>query len=274
MAYATAGYEVPAERYRLEVERLTDNIMQSEVEMSEQIIAMLRDIQERLERMEGRMGSGGSAVPAAGGEFAAVSLSATIDEGKEYWKVKGGPFMKHGIIIWPEVLALTPFADADPRQVHDLGGFTAVYTENEEGHKKIVGLRPSVQRRDENGNPEYRTYADAAQPANGQPFGKDAESFAREHWLNECRTAVDGLLFDTAMLKLTTVFPDSAGVQWAREQLFGSWVSADAPGVTAGLLAYDKERKELNGSVSKAESHAAGAKAALAACGEVWNGRE
>lgn len=48
----------------------------------------------------------------AGGGFASAAevaidcdtLSGSVTDGKEYWKIKGGKWSKHGVTVWPEVL--------------------------------------------------------------------------------------------------------------------------------------------------------------------------
>lgn len=76
--------------------------------------------------------------------FTAESLSATVDDGKVYWKVRGGMFKKFGVTVWPETLAAAGFdADLSPLKSHDLTGYTAVYVLNEEGKaQKVIQLIP------------------------------------------------------------------------------------------------------------------------------------
>lgn len=267
---AANGNMAPADAYRQEVERLAraaaserpvrTRVVKGKDKMSNaEIIDMLKGITARLERIESKLANA-TAVTDTGGEFAAVSLSATIDDGKCYWKVKGGPFMKHGIIIWPEVMEVTPFADADPMQVHDLTGWTAVYTENGDGHKKITALRPAG-----NAAPVARPAANGS----GKPkIGKDAEAKAAEHWRKECETAANPFEFDTAMSKLGSVFPDANGAAWARKQIFGDdpFEAGRAAEYTAALLAYDEKRAALPKTLPKEDAHLLALNAALAAC--------
>ena len=66
--------------------------------------------------------------------FEAESLVGSTSEGKTYWKVKGGKFIKFGVTIWPEVLKAAGF-DADilnPAMTYDLTGYTATYLLNAE----------------------------------------------------------------------------------------------------------------------------------------------
>lgn len=66
--------------------------------------------------------------------FTAKTLTATVNDGKAYWKVKGGRFSKYGVSIWPEVLKAAGF-DPDSLNVmdtYDVSGYTAYYMLNEE----------------------------------------------------------------------------------------------------------------------------------------------
>lgn len=77
------------------------------------------------------------------GSFAAETLSATVDDGKAYWKVKGGQFQKFGVTVYPEVLEAAGF-DVDnlnPLKPVDLAGWTALYSVKESGKpQKVVRL--------------------------------------------------------------------------------------------------------------------------------------
>ena len=67
--------------------------------------------------------------------FKAQSLVATMNEGKIYWKVKGGRYGKFGVTIWGETLAEAGFdvAQLDASKVYDVSAFTAHVWKNEEG---------------------------------------------------------------------------------------------------------------------------------------------
>lgn len=79
----------------------------------------------------------GPAAPAT--SFAVSEISATVADGKVYWRVKGGEFQKWGVIVYSEVLdaagltermnPLKPFAEA---------GWVAHYTLKENGKPKKV----------------------------------------------------------------------------------------------------------------------------------------
>ena len=75
--------------------------------------------------------------------FPAESMSATVDDGKVYWKVKGGAFVKFGVRIWEEALVESGFLPSklDPMKPLDLRGYTAYLVVNKKGHpKKVVRL--------------------------------------------------------------------------------------------------------------------------------------
>lgn len=75
--------------------------------------------------------------------FAAETMTATVDDGKVYWKVKGGQFQKFGVSIWPEALEAAGFApdEMNPLKPVDLTGWTAHYITKENGSpKKIIRL--------------------------------------------------------------------------------------------------------------------------------------
>jgi len=72
--------------------------------------------------------------------FPASSLTATIADGKTYWKIKGGRFEKWGVTIWPETLDAAGFAALDAAKPYNLGGWTAEYVEKEGKPDKVVRL--------------------------------------------------------------------------------------------------------------------------------------
>lgn len=75
--------------------------------------------------------------------FNADTMTATVDDGKVYWKVKGEQYQKYGVTIWPEVLADAGYdVDAlNPLKAVDLSGFVAICTVKENGKpKKVIRL--------------------------------------------------------------------------------------------------------------------------------------
>lgn len=91
-------------------------------------------------RPESQQQPGGSSLT---GTFAAESLTATVDDGKAYWKVRGGQFQKFGVAIYPEVLeaAGLDVDNLNPLKPVDLEGYTAVYSVKENGKpQKVVRL--------------------------------------------------------------------------------------------------------------------------------------
>lgn len=120
-------------------------------------------------------------MPASGGHdpgeeasFTAETITATVDDGKAYWKVKGGPFTKFGVTVWPEVLGPAGF-DVDqlnPLKPVNINGWTAYYLMKPNGQpKKVVRLvRPGGE--GNGGNPPP---AAVVQPA-AQPGGQVGSS--------------------------------------------------------------------------------------------------
>ena len=77
------------------------------------------------------------------GTFPAQELSATVNDGKAYWKVKGDRFQKFGVTVWPEVLEAAGFEveTLNPLKPVDLTGWMATYVVKENGMpQKIVRL--------------------------------------------------------------------------------------------------------------------------------------
>lgn len=78
--------------------------------------------------------------------FKAALLEGSVNAGKSYWKVKGGPFTKYGVTVWPEVLAMhTIFNNLAAGGTKDLTGWTAEYItkQNDKGDTvpdKVVRL--------------------------------------------------------------------------------------------------------------------------------------
>lgn len=88
------------------------------------------------------------------GKFSAIQLLTTIDKGKTYYKITGGAYTKHGVLIWPEALQAAGIDpdELDPRQPLDLAGWTAHYSElNENGYpRKITNLTPPADTANDN----------------------------------------------------------------------------------------------------------------------------
>jgi len=73
--------------------------------------------------------------------FAASSLVCSINDGKTYYKVQGGPFTKFGVTVWPETIATVLDLDQlDPTQTYDLTGYTATYLRVDGKPKKVTAL--------------------------------------------------------------------------------------------------------------------------------------
>lgn len=65
----------------------------------------------------------------------------TIDDGKRYIKIKGGKYVKHGVVIWDEVLKTTDILErmGTSTQV-DMKGYTMVVDTS--GRPKVVEVIP------------------------------------------------------------------------------------------------------------------------------------
>jgi hypothetical protein len=68
-------------------------------------------------------------------------ITATVSDGKAYWRVKGGEFQKWGIIVYPEVLEAAGLTDLNPLKPFTETGWAAHYVTKEDGKpKKVVAL--------------------------------------------------------------------------------------------------------------------------------------
>lgn len=107
---------------------------------------LYKEIQELKEMIAALMQQPASQpAPIVAGElsFKAETMTATVDSGKVYWKVKGGSFQKHGVTIWPEVLEEAGIKpdDLNPLKPVDLSRFVAVCSAKENGQpKKVIRL--------------------------------------------------------------------------------------------------------------------------------------
>lgn len=66
--------------------------------------------------------------------FQAESMVGSVQDGQQYWKVKGGKFSKYGVTVWPEVLEAAGF-DIDALNIgqrYNLQGYVAYYQMNSE----------------------------------------------------------------------------------------------------------------------------------------------
>lgn len=67
--------------------------------------------------------------------FQAESMVGSVQDGQQYWKIKGGKFSKYGVTVWPEVLEAAGF-DVDALNIgqrYTMQGYTAYYSMNSEG---------------------------------------------------------------------------------------------------------------------------------------------
>jgi hypothetical protein len=73
--------------------------------------------------------------------FAAETLVCSVMDGKTYYKVRGGPFTKFGVTVWPETIATVFDVDQlDPTQTYSLAGYSATYLRVDGKPKKVTAL--------------------------------------------------------------------------------------------------------------------------------------
>ena len=167
------------------------------------------------------------------GEYAAVKLFANLLDGKVYWSVKGGPYMKHGASVWPEVLEPAGFGNLQPTEVVDLAGWTAVYTAKPDGsNPKVTQLIP----------PQT-----AAAPKS-KPAATNTDITAEALWRQEAINCTDSFMFDTAVTNAVPYYTDSAQVEAARTAICGPW---DAKRAEATLLALETYATKVQAPTSK-----------------------
>jgi hypothetical protein len=80
------------------------------------------------------------AAPVAGValSFPVDSITATVSDGKAYWRVKGGEFQKWGVIVYEEVLAAAGLSEINPLKPYSEPGMVAWYVTKEDGKPKKV----------------------------------------------------------------------------------------------------------------------------------------
>lgn len=75
--------------------------------------------------------------PPSGLSFISDQLSGSVNNGRTYWKIKGGKFTRYGVPIWPEVLIAaigqSKFEALDPRHEYDLQNYRCEYTMRPDG---------------------------------------------------------------------------------------------------------------------------------------------
>jgi len=80
-----------------------------------------------------------SAPVAPATSFAVSEISATVADGKVYWRVKGGEFQKWGVIVYSEVLDAAGLTERmNPLKPFTEAGWVAHYTLKENGKPKKV----------------------------------------------------------------------------------------------------------------------------------------
>lgn len=158
------------------------------------------------------------------GEYPAVKLFANMMDGNVYWSVKGGPYMKHGASIWPEVLEPAGFGHLQPTEQVDLTGWTAVYTAKADGsNPKVTQLIP----------PTITT------PAKKKPAKQPNPALkAADLWRQEAISCTDEFMFDTAVSGALDYYTDSEQVKAARTAICGPWAASQAEATLRALETY------------------------------------
>jgi hypothetical protein len=85
--------------------------------------------------------------PTANGSasFLVDSITATVSDGKAFWRVKGGEFQKWGVIVYDEVLQAAGLGELNPLKPHSEPGMVAWYSLKPDGKpKKVTRLERSV----------------------------------------------------------------------------------------------------------------------------------
>ncbi len=114
---------------------------QALTERLDQIEAELAALREGLAAAAGQSSTANTAVSGETVAFEAVTLLMSYDDnGQPVYKVKGGPYMKFGVRVWPEVL---PTLSVDPATLKP--GPNSVNLKvrallGEHGPRKVIGL--------------------------------------------------------------------------------------------------------------------------------------
>ena len=72
--------------------------------------------------------------------LAVESLVATVNQGKTYWKCRGGQFSKFGITVWPEVLEAANIKNLDSLKIYAMNGWHAEYILKDGKAEKVTKL--------------------------------------------------------------------------------------------------------------------------------------
>lgn len=70
--------------------------------------------------------------------FLVDSITATVADGKAYWRVKGGEFQKWGVIVYDEVLRAAGLDELNPLKPYTEPGMVAYYSRKDDGKPKKV----------------------------------------------------------------------------------------------------------------------------------------
>ena len=78
------------------------------------------------------------AAPQGPASFVVDSITASVSDGKAYWRVKGGEYQKWGVIVYEEVLKAAGLGDLNPLKPYSEPGLIAYYSLKEDGKPKKV----------------------------------------------------------------------------------------------------------------------------------------
>lgn len=195
------------------------------------------------------------------GQYDAIELFANMMDGKVYWSVKGGKYSRHGASIWPEVMKPAGF-DPDVMDITkkvDLSGWVAHYTCEEDGSKpKVVKLEPPTSASATSPQMTAKrpstiptdTITQRPKPTTQQKLPSSRAS-SETDWKHQAETAVDPLMFDTAIVRLEPWFKDSAtAASFFRLMFGGEYKPEHATGYTVGMISYAQHRIKANGAKS------------------------
>lgn len=195
---------------------------------TDQLLAeLIARVEELTNEVRSLKGVGAQTAVSVAGGFPADELTATVNDGKRYWKVRGGQFAKFGVTVWPETLKAAGFdPDAlDPMKPVSLAGWTAWYVVNEEGKaQKVTRLEPPKE----------------ASPERSRRNGRHPDT----DWEVEAATATDPLLFDTAIARAYPWYQSADKVEKFRLVLWPEdWDPGHAPAYTVALAEYARQRQ-------------------------------
>jgi len=73
----------------------------------------------------------------------AIEYGGKTKNNEMFWRVKGGNFMKYGVMMYPEAIEASILPTLNPADPPNLAGWTAYYATNGNGKPKITRLTRS-----------------------------------------------------------------------------------------------------------------------------------